>query len=76
MSKPLRYWVRRAVVSFPLWLLMVREADSRVFDNGERVFADHEGMILWTAIFFLVWSALDYFTNDKQSQTETGGNKA
>lgn len=71
MNKPLRYWVRRAVVSFPLWLLLVRESDARLFDNGERVFADHEGMIVWAVVFFLCWSAVDFMVFDFRSYRQT-----
>lgn len=71
MSKPLRYWVRRAVVSFPLWVFFVHEADTRVFDNGDRVFGNHEGMVLWTILFFLLWSAVDTMITDKPSHRGT-----
>jgi hypothetical protein len=59
MNKPVRYWVRRAIVSLPLYLFFVHEADTRVYDNGERVFGDHHGAILWGVIFVLLWSAID-----------------
>ena len=65
MKKPLRYWVRRAVVSFPVWLFFVHEMDTRTYDNGERVFLDYEGMFWWTAIIWMIWITLDYHVSHR-----------
>ena len=68
----LRYWVRRAVVSFPLWLYLVHEADTRRYDNGERVFLDYRPMILWTITFTLLWLSAEVFIKDiRASHRET-----
>lgn len=64
----MRYWVRRAVVSFPLWLFFVHESDTRVYDNGERVFLNYEGMVLWTIIFGLLWVVADLAVSDRKTR--------
>jgi hypothetical protein len=72
MNKAVRYWVRRLVISFPLWLALVHETDTRRFDNGQRVFGDHQGMVLWGLMFILLWVSLDLYVQDmRASQRET-----
>lgn len=60
MNKSVKYWVRRAIVSLPLYLFLVHEADTRRLDDGTRVFADHIPAVLWGVVFVLVWSSLDH----------------
>ena len=68
MNKPVKYWIRRAIVSLPLWLLLVHEADTRTRDNGDRVFDEHVGMILWTVVFVLAWSVIDYHVSQRETR--------
>lgn len=66
MNKPVKYWVRRVLLSLPLWLLMVHETDTRRYDDGRRVFADHQGMFLWGILVILLWVSLDLYVEDKR----------
>jgi hypothetical protein len=59
MNKPVKYWVRRVLVSLPFYFFLVHEADTRRRADGTRVFGDHHGAIMWAMIFALLWLSLD-----------------
>lgn len=68
MNKPIKYWVRRAIVSLPFYFFMVHETDTRRYEDGVRVFGDHQGAILWGVIFVLLWSLIDQQVSDRQTE--------
>lgn len=64
MDKPVRFWIRRAIVSVPFWLFLTYQSDHQRYDDGRRVFPHHQAQIIWTVAFILLWACADLFVTD------------